>query len=431
MRSVRAAFGLILSLFAMPASAHEVPVEVVVQMMARAETDRLQVVVRLPLRAMRDVDVPEFGGGYLDIEALSPRLDGLANQWITPFVEVRRHGERLGAPTVAATQLSLPSDRSLESFEKALSHLDAPKPGNAMHLVWDQVLFDVLLEFPTRSETTGFSIRSGLAHLAGTVVTVLRFELPGGTVRNYQFTGDPGVVQLDPSWVQAASRFVRHGFEHILDGPDHLLFLTCLVIPLRRLWPLLLIVSAFTAAHSATLLASALGLVPNGLWFPPLVETLIAVSILYMALENIVGTISRRWAYALGFGFVHGFGFSFVLSETLQFAGPHLLTSLLAFNIGVELGQVFILLLLVPVLECLFRYLMAERAGTILVSAMAAHQAWHWLLERVAVLALFQGQILPGSWRESMFWVGGGAMAGLAWWLAIRARKRDRAAVRE
>ncbi len=416
-------------LVAEPAAAHEIPVEVVVRMLARAEPDSFQVVVRVPFRSMRDVEVPEFGAGYLDLEALSPQLEGIAAQWITPFVQVYENGGRLPMPRVVATQVSLPSDRSLESFDSALGHLREPTPGNVMHLVWDQVLFDVLLEFPVRSDASKFSIRPGLSHLATNVITGLRYELPEGTVRAYQFSSDPGEVPLDPSWLQAAWRFVQLGFEHILDGPDHLLFLACLVIPLRRLRPLVLIVSAFTVAHSATLIWSALGFVPDALWFPPLIETLIAVSIVYMALENIVGATSRRWAFALGFGLVHGFGFSFALRETLQFAGSHLLTSLLAFNVGVELGQVFVLLLLVPVLECLFRYGVAERIGTIILSALAGHQAWHWSLERAEILALFQTDwvgFVPEPWRGTVLWVAAGSVAGLAWWLSVRARRRDK-----
>ena len=84
----------------------------------------------------------------------------------------------------------------------------------------------------------------------------------------------------------------------------------------------------------------SLWLSPDALWFPPLIEMLIAMSIVYMALENIVGSnMQRRWMITFVFGLVHGFGFSFALRETLQFAGPHLLTALLAFNVGVELGQ--------------------------------------------------------------------------------------------
>ena len=85
---------------------------------------------------------------------------------------------------------------------------------------------------------------------------------------------------------------------------------------------------------------------------------------------------------AFGFGLVHGFGFSFALRETLQFAGAHLLTSLLSFNIGVELGQLLVLLALVPALDLLFRYVVAERIGTIILSALVAHTGWHWMTER-------------------------------------------------
>src|SRR5450756_657824 len=109
---------------------------------------------------------------------------------------------------------------------------------------------------------------------------------------------------------------------------------------------------------------------------------LIAMSIVYMALENIVGSnVQRRWMITFAFGLVHGFGFSFVLGETLQFAGSHLLTALLSFNIGVELGQLLVVLLLVPLLNFAFRHILAERIGIIIVSALVAHTGWHWMLE--------------------------------------------------
>ena len=73
------------------------------------------------------------------------------------------------------------------------------------------------------------------------------------------------------------------------------------MIPVRRLRPLVIIVTAFTVAHSITLFASAFGFAPDALWFPPLIETLIAATIVFMALENIVGiNPSRRWIYAFG-----------------------------------------------------------------------------------------------------------------------------------
>src|SRR4029077_8756384 len=172
-----------------------------------------------------------------------------------------------------------------------------------------------------------------LGRLAERVMIVLRFQPPSGSVRAFEFVGDPGLVHLDPTWHQAAFRFIELGFFHILDGTDHLLFLLCLVIPFRRFRALIPVVTAFTVAPSITLIASAYNLAPGALWFPPLIETLIAISIVYMAIENIVGGSTARhpWLIAFGFGLVHGFGFSFALRETLQFAGSHLLTSLLSF----------------------------------------------------------------------------------------------------
>jgi len=252
------------------------------------------------------------------------------------------------------------------------------------------------------------------------VVTVLRFLPPSGGLRAFEFSGDPGLVTLDPRWHQAALRFVEEGFFHILGGIDHLLFLFCLVIPFRRFRALIAVVTAFTVAHSITLIASAYNFGPDALWFPPLIETLIAVSIFYMALENIAGTrVQRRWMIALGFGLVHGFGFSFALQQSLQLAGSHMLTSLLSFNIGVELGQLLVLALLIPTLEVLFRFVVAERIGTIILSALVAHTGWHWMIERGDRLRQFGWPVLSASSLASaMRWLMLILIVGAAVWLA-------------
>jgi hypothetical protein len=275
--------------------------------------------------------------------------------------------------------------------------VEAPPLADSMDLYWNQQLLDVLLEYDIRSDRSAFSIRPRVDRFGQTVSTALRFLPPGGPTRAFEFHGDPGLVPLDPNWHQAAWRFVESGFWHILEGTDHLLFLLCLVVPFRRLRPLILIVTSFTVGHSISLIASAFGFVPDALWFPPLIETLIAVTILYMALENIVyaamGTLasdlSRRWIIAFAFGIVHGFGFSFALRESLQFAGDHLITALFGFNLGVEIGQIAVLLVLIPALDLLFKYVVAERLGVIILSALIAHVAWHWMIERGGQLAKF------------------------------------------
>ncbi|MDZ7768247.1 MAG: HupE/UreJ family protein [Woeseiaceae bacterium] len=170
-----------------------------------------------------------------------------------------------------------------------------------------------------------------------------------------------------------------------------MLFVLCLIIPFRRIRPLIAIVTSFTVAHSITLIGSAFGITPSVPWFPALIESLIAASIVYMALENIVGSRwERRWVVAFGFGLVHGFGFSFALGETLQFAGSHLVTSLLAFNIGVELGQILLIVIAVPLLNAAFRLGLPERAGTIIISALLAHSGWHWMTDRLAALGAYE-----------------------------------------
>src|SRR5262249_8998646 len=153
-----------------------------------------------------------------------------------------------------------------------------------------------LFEYPIVSDQSYFSIHAAFDRFAQHVVTALQFLPPDGNVRAYELIGDEGLVRLDPSWFNAAVRFVMMGFFHILDGTDHLLFLLCLIIPFRRVRPLIPIVTAFTVAHSITLIGSAYNLAPSVLWFPPLIETLIACSVFYMALENIVVEHpGRRW----------------------------------------------------------------------------------------------------------------------------------------
>ena len=406
------------------AGAHDIPTDVAVQMLIRPEGQQLELLVRTPLAAMRDADFPATPQGYLDIDRLAPQLPGIATVWLSDFLNVAENGKSLPRGRVAATRISLPSDRSFTSFPAAMRLISAPPLPNSANIFWNQVNFDVLLEYPIHSARSAFSIDPRLQHLAARVVTVVRFTSAGGTERDYELDGNPGLVALDPGWFQAAGRFVRLGFLHILDGTDHLLFLFCLVIPLRRFRPLLAVITAFTAAHSITLIGSAFGLAPDALWFPPLIETLIAASIVWMALENIVGAkVQHRWIIAFGFGLVHGFGFSFALRQTLQFAGSHLLLSLLSFNLGVELGQLMVLAILVPALYLLFRVVVEPRMGTIILSAFIAHTGWHWMVDRAAELRRFRFEwptINVPLLALAMRWLTAGWILGGVVWLLVR-----------
>lgn len=147
-----------------------------------------------------------------------------------------------------------------------------------------------------------------------------------------------------------AAAFVMLGIEHILTGPDHLLFVLGLLLLVRDRWMLLKTVSAFTLAHSLTLAAAAFDLISLPL---PLLNALIALSILFLAPEILRArrggtslTIRHPWIVAFAFGLLHGMGFAGGL-KSLGLAGNALLAPLVLFNVGVEIGQLaFIALVL-------------------------------------------------------------------------------------
>src|SRR5882757_8366394 len=393
------------------ASPHEIPSDVKINAFVKPSGNRLELLLRVPMGAMREVEFPTRGPGYIDMPRVEEALRNAAQLWFIDNIDVYENDARVGAPRIAQVRVSLPSDKSFSSYEEARRHLEGPRLADDVELYWNQQLLDVLLEFPIRSERSEFALDFRVGRFGIKVETALLFLPPDGPVRAFEFHGDPGLLRLDPRWHQAALRFVASGFWHILEGTDHLLFLLCLVIPFRQLRPLIIIVTSFTVGHSLSLAASACGFVPDALWFPPLIETLIAVTIVYMALENIVcaamgrdpaGDLSRRWMIAFAFGLVHGFGFAFALRESFQFAGDHLLTALFAFNIGVELGQLAVLVVLIPALALLFRYVLAARLGIILLSALVAHTAWHWMIERGAELAKFPFPTLDAAFLASL-----------------------------
>jgi HupE / UreJ protein len=455
LRVVLAIVALLVSLCTNVA-AHEIPGDVTIQAWLKPEGQRLRLLVRVPLVAMRDMNYPTRGDktlGILDVSRAESILRDAATLWVGEAIDVYEGDARLPRPRLVEVRASLPSDRSFtSSYDEALAHVTGPQLSDDTELPWSSGVLDVFFEYPIQSDRSRFSVDSRFDRLGLRTITVLRLVLPDGTVRAFEFVGTTGFVRLDPRWHQAAANFVKLGFTHILDGTDHLLFLFCLVIPFRRFGALVAVVTAFTVAHSITLLASAYNLAPDALWFPPLIETLIATSIVYMALENIVGAsartaqevgavrepplriargaLKRRWIIAFGFGLVHGFGFSFALRQTLQFAGSHLLASLLSFNIGVELGQLLVLVILIPALGLLFRYVVAERLGTIILSALVTHTAWHWMTERAAILRQFRFEwpVLDALfWASAMRWLMLAVVAAGLYWLVFHVLKTHRA----
>jgi hydrogenase/urease accessory protein HupE len=195
-----------------------------------------------------------------------------------------------------------------------------------------------------------------------------------------------------PSLLQVVLRFIGAGIEHIFLGYDHICFLISVVLWSRRLWPVVKIVTAFTLAHSITLSLAALDIVriPSAI-----VEPAIAASIVYVAVENfLTRDVEKKWRIAFCFGLIHGFGFASALQE---FGLPRtaLVPALASFNIGVEIGQIAIVSLVIPVLLALDRLTVAgHRAGPMpvrsapvvyAISAVIIGLGSYWFLARTVL----------------------------------------------
>lgn len=184
-----------------------------------------------------------------------------------------------------------------------------------------------------------------------------------------------------------AARYVELGFTHILPkGLDHVLFVLGIFLLSRRARPILLQVSAFTIAHSITLALSIYGIVrlPSSI-----VEPAIAFSIAYIAIENVILTELKPWRYALvfAFGLLHGLGFAGVLSEVGLPRGE-LLTALVGFNVGVELGQITVIAIAFVAVGYWFRDRAWYRQRIVLpASACIALMGIYWTLERLRDIA--------------------------------------------
>jgi hypothetical protein len=375
---------LCIVLNSIPADAHDLPIDRIMNGFVKIEPHRANFVVRVPLDLLLGIPFP-LSGDHYNVAASGPAVQ-TALKVLASTLQLYEGNVRL-APSAAAGQLAALSDRSFEDYDQAAAGVDQPLPPDTV-IAFQMGYLDARFVYPITSPSSVFSIEGGLAAELGDYTKLaIRFMPLGEASRVMMLTGASGRVALDPSWYQASIGFIKLGIGHILSGVDHLLFLLCLIIPFRQIRGLIPVITAFTVGHSVTLIGTAYGLAPAGQWFPPFVETAIAVSIVYMALENIVAaSLRRRWIIAGLFGLVHGFGFADILKEQLQFAGSNLLVSLLSFNIGIEIGQLLVLCAFVPALALLFRGAMSGRMGIIVVSALVAHTAWHWMLDRADVL---------------------------------------------
>jgi hydrogenase/urease accessory protein HupE len=177
------------------------------------------------------------------------------------------------------------------------------------------------------------------------------------------------------------ARFIPSGVHHILIGPDHVLFLVGLLLTGGTIRRLALIVTAFTVAHSVTLTLAALDIVTPPAW---VIEPAIALSIVYVGIDNLLrgdGKDMRAWI-AFAFGFIHGFGFAYVLRD-MDLPARALGWSLFSFNLGVEIGQLAVVAVIATALYAVCtRWTMARRPLMVAGSIAVVAAGGYWFVER-------------------------------------------------
>ena len=281
---------------------------------------------------------------------------------------------------------------SFASIEDAKRSFEGPfRPDRFPPTYVGDTVVDTVLRYRNGGPVYDYSLSSSLAPgLEGQEDTanLLLDHFPGETkvFRARGLLDQP--IEVSRSALAAVATFATEGVRHILQGWDHVLFVLCLALGAAKFSSLLWRATGFTIGHSVTLAAGFFGFVPSGAWFVPAVEMGIALSIIYAAViavsERGRASRSERTMFLVTtlIGLLHGLGFSFVLHEILQVESPNIWQSLLAFNLGVEIGQVLIILAAWPVFRLLARW--SDRAWAI--------GRWGVALPCVLIATLWTGQ---------------------------------------
>lgn len=326
--------------------------------------------------------------------------------------QLRRNPEGLGSFAGAGFQLAVdgkPLDAMVEqvhvyrvgtqpdfaTLEEARAAFATGRafPEKSQPLYVGDAVVDIILRYKLGAPIHSYSISStldpGLPGQETTANLILDYS-PGGTkvFRARGLLAEPVIISR--STLSAVVTFVKEGIRHILAGLDHVLFVLCLVLGATQIKSLVWRVTGFTIGHTITLTAGFFGLVPSGAWFVPTVETGIALSIIYAAAiavmprAKLAGSERNMFFVTCAIGLLHGLGFFFVLHKILQVTSPDIWQSLLAFNVGVEIGQLTIILAAWPV----FRFIQrsgdyAWRIGRLGIATTCIAVAALWTVQRV------------------------------------------------
>ncbi|PHS41317.1 MAG: hypothetical protein COB07_02265 [Sulfurovum sp.] len=334
---------------------------------------------------------------YVDVKAIQNSLDEMKRLIHKGLkISVNEEAGKLEVDKVYFYKNGTQSD--LSTLEEAKASFDK---ANDLSVFKNEVYvgdttIDVLLQYKSSSAINEYGIAytldPKLPNQDETANVILDYSPSGVQVFRERGLLLKPILITNSLW-DAMITFIKEGVQHILDGTDHVLFVICLVLGSLSLTRLLWRVTGFTLGHSVTLSLGFFGFVPSAVWFIPAVETGIALSIVYIAavalLPDFIDSFKREKSEVTVvvvttlIGMLHGLGFSFVLQHILNVTSPNIWQSLLAFNIGVEIGQLFIVLVTLILLYFVAKIgAKAEKTTRYILATGSIVIALIWTVER-------------------------------------------------
>jgi hypothetical protein len=316
----------------------------------------------------------------------------LVQEYLSKTFQISQESERCPVTLVTFTEQLKPAQTTFEAY------FTCPKPVESLDSLMIEALFfadfltnlDHFVTFIHQDEVYDLVFNSHNQNYPQTVSAALNTSATTSAIlaatSSALTTGSTVVIPTAEHFSTVATQFFKLGIEHIWTGYDHILFLLMIVLLVR--WPkkILLLVTSFTLAHSITLVLAGLQIVSLSV---RIVEPMIALSIAYVAGRNVfllrsgkmLEAVTERWWTTFGFGLIHGLGFAGSLME-IGIPQQYFVSALLVFNLGIEVGQLVLLILMIPVLLWIDKS--KWRTGLLMtISIMVGILALVWFGQRV------------------------------------------------
>jgi hypothetical protein len=370
---------------AVPATAHQTPPQVVT--FVKVDGARARVLVRVPTIMLTDARLPMVEMVYLDLRAIDARLRIVATE-VARSLDLTDNGRPLPAPA-ASWIVSLLTDRSFDSWERAVAHLTEPPIPADRFVYWNEAFADFQFDYALPAGEHQVSARVNGLRMGGDFFqTRVTYVPAAGRERTMTVVGPPQRLEFEPGLSDAVRQMVRRGAAQLGAEQLLLLFVFCLAIPQRRLKVALKAFTAFLVAHVAVvLLLTALPGSPD-----PAVQWLAQAAagalLVVAAIQNIASAGPRAtMVVSVLFGAANAVGLGLTARAALPVAGSHGLLALTAFLVAIELGAVWLLVIAQPLLRLAFRLGFPSWLPLAFLSAIPAHEGSHAIVDAATRLA--------------------------------------------